>query len=156
MRQGTPRTRHLRHRRFERTDRQKTLRAFLADKAAELAETAEAYTFTADVATNLLTLSAEGPRMAEGPYIVSTTGTLPAPLVAGQYYWAAPDASDADKVRLSTLRRGVIIGPLVEIETAGSGTHTIKKATDEKAIFKILKANHPRLVAGASDIDDLK
>lgn len=73
--------------------------------------------FTANASTDTLTSAGHG--LANGdPITLSTTGTLPAPLVEGVTYWVL-SATD-DTYQLSALPGGGAI----DLTAAGSGTHT--------------------------------
>lgn len=76
-------------------------------------------TFTADPANERLTLSGT-PTLATGvPCLLSSTGTLPAPLASGVVYFARAVA--ANQIELSTSSGGSAIN----ITDAGTGTHSL-------------------------------
>lgn len=78
--------------------------------------------FTADAATDVITLSRAYPQLRTGmPFFVGSTGTLPAGLSATTYY--AIRVSDTS-LRLSTTEANAVAGTYVDITSAGTGVHT--------------------------------
>lgn len=150
------RPRHVRHRVFERMRHAtSSIRRFLAAQATRLADTASAQTFTANATSNRLTISTHGLSTGDGPFVVSNSGgALPGGLVAGTLYWVR--VIDADTVELTLTREAVTGATLVDITSAGSGTHSIELAETAPAILEwSRRGRKPRHIAAVSDIDDL-
>src|SRR5262245_17515907 len=93
-----------------------------------LAETDETilfeHTFTADATTDLLTIIDHELDTGAGPFLVSTTGTLPAGLVPTADYWIV--AVDEDSIRLAATQGDALSGVTIDLTSAGTGTHTLR------------------------------
>lgn len=101
--------------------------------------------------TNKLTVTTHGYDVGEGPFLLATSDTLPGGLEAGQFYFIN-SVVDANNV---TLKTAFDDNNVVEITSAGTGTHSITKASSLAAIFHYLKRNPPAVVASATDVDSL-
>lgn len=86
-------------------------------------------TFTADSGTDILTLSISNANFATGvPITVSTTGVLPAPLVAGTTYYVirvGTATTNPGTIKLATSYSNAIAGTAIDITTNGTPTNTI-------------------------------
>lgn len=86
-------------------------------------------TFTADSATDLLTLSTSNANFATGvPFTVSTTGALPTPLVAGTTYYAirvSASAVNPGTIRVATSYANAIANTFIDITVDGAPTNSI-------------------------------
>ncbi len=86
-------------------------------------------TFTADAGTDVLTLSISNANFATGiPVTVSTTGTLPAPLVAGTTYYVirvGSSTTNPGTIKLATTYANAIANVPIDITLAGAPTNTI-------------------------------
>jgi len=86
-------------------------------------------TFTADAGTDILTLSISNANFATGvPITVSTTGTLPAPLVAGTTYYVirvGAASTNPGTIKLATSYSNAIAGTAIDLTTNGVPTNTI-------------------------------
>lgn len=86
-------------------------------------------TFTADPLTDILTLSVSNANFATGvPITLSTTGTLPAPLVAGTTYYVirvGSSTTNPGTIRLATTYANAIANIPIDITLAGAPTNTI-------------------------------
>jgi hypothetical protein len=86
-------------------------------------------TFTADAGTDILTLSISNANFATGvPITVSTTGTLPTPLVAGTTYYVirvGSSTTNPGTIKLATSYANAIAGTAIDITLAGAPTNTI-------------------------------
>lgn len=86
-------------------------------------------TFTADAGTDILTLSISNANFATGiPITVSTTGTLPAPLVAGTTYYViriGSSTTNPGTIKLATTYANAIANIPIDITLAGAPTNTI-------------------------------
>lgn len=92
----------------------------------------KAQTATADAATDLLTAAAHG--LATGTRArLSTTGTLPPPLVAGTGYYAI--RLSADTLKLATSAANATAGTAVDLTGAGSGSHTLESGLTDFAVL---------------------
>jgi len=85
-------------------------------------------TFTADATTDILTLSVSNANFATGvPVTVSTTGTLPAPLVAGVTYYVirvGSSTTNPGTIKLATSYDNAIATIPIPIDIALPGTPT--------------------------------
>jgi len=89
----------------------------------DVTRVAESATFTADAATDTITLAAGSNRPQFGYSVVpTTTGTLPAGLSSIAYY-AVPSTNGT--LRLATTYANAVAGTVVDITGAGTGTHTL-------------------------------
>lgn len=86
-------------------------------------------TFTADAGTDVLTLSISNANFATGvPVTVSTTGTLPAPLVAGTTYYViriGSSTTNPGTIKLATTYANAIANVPIDITLAGAPTNTV-------------------------------
>lgn len=87
--------------------------------------------FTADPVTDRLTL--ENRYLTGDRVKVSTTGTLPAPLVPNTYYYITY-LSDT-LVEIASTLANAIAGIQINITAAGTGTHTIRSAANLRAVL---------------------
>lgn len=77
-----------------------------------------AIAFTADAATDTMTSTAHG-LANDQAVMVSSTGTLPAPLTSTGVYIVSNAAANTFKLK------GSLSGAVIDITTAGSGTHSV-------------------------------
>lgn len=86
-------------------------------------------TFTADSGTDILTLAVSNANYATGvPVTVSTTGTLPSPLVAGTTYYVirvGSSTTNPGTIRLATSYANAIAGTFIDLATNGLPTNSI-------------------------------
>lgn len=81
-------------------------------------------TFTSSGSDNINTATAHGMLTGDGPFRLTTTGTLPAPLALLTDYYA--EKLDANTFALHTSRADAIAGAAGVVTTdTGTGTHTI-------------------------------
>lgn len=79
--------------------------------------------FTADASTDVVTLLEDKYFQAGDVVIPQTTGTLPAPLVAGDgYFWIRVTATTG---KLAASRWQALIGEAIDLTDAGTGAHAI-------------------------------
>lgn len=87
-------------------------------------------TFTADSGTDILTLSISNANFATGvPITVTTTGTLPSPLVAGTTYYVirvGTASTNPGTIKLATSYSNAIAGTAIDLTTNGVPTNTIQ------------------------------
>ena len=76
-----------------------------------------------DTTTDAITITAHGFVTGDGPYQVSSTGTLPGGLAASTDYYAV--VIDANTFQLASSRANALVGTIVDLTSQGSGTHTI-------------------------------
>lgn len=152
----TPRTsrrRHLRKTSFDRVRYDERTLDFWTTEGARLASSATGDTFVVNSTNDRCTAVAHGFSDGEGPYVLTTTDTLPAGLSASTFYWVS--VISADQFLLHTGNREGTGLTQVDITDAGTGTHTITRAATQEAIYHVHRANKPRAIAAASDIDAL-
>lgn len=106
-------------------------------------------TFTANTGSNILTLSISNANFATGiPITVSTTGTLPSPLVAGTTYYVirvGSSTTNPGTIKLATSYANAIAGTEIDITTAGAPTNTIA-VSGEVQLGTI--TSHPGTIVG--------
>jgi hypothetical protein len=89
-----------------------------------VAVAANTRTFTANTTSNAITLDSAFSEVGEGDGVrVSTTTTLPAPLVAATTYYAIFGAKG--ELKLATTFANAIAGVAIDLTTTGTGTHTL-------------------------------
>lgn len=90
-------------------------------------------TFTADAVTDILTLSTNASKFQTGTALVfSTTGTLPAPLVAGTTYFTIMQGATADlpgRIKVATTYANAIAGTAINLTTNGTPTSTVNSTS---------------------------
>lgn len=96
-----------------------------------------ASTFTADAGTDQLTLAEM--RVANWLYtksqvVVSSTTTLPSPLQADSVYYVIKVADN--KIKLATSSANAEAGTQIDITDAGTGTHTLTRATTDDTLLQ--------------------
>jgi hypothetical protein len=99
--------------------------AIVADEDVDLG-TSEAFTVSATA--NALTLAAGTGWQTGKQVFVSSSGTLPAPLVAGTaYYWIRSDETTG---QLATSYDNALASNAIDLTDTGSGTHTVSLSTE--------------------------
>lgn len=98
-----------------------------------------------------ITATTHGFSVGDGPFLLSTSDTLPGGLEAGVFYFVNT-VVDANTIKLCTAFDSQVV---TQITSAGAGTQTMTKASNYDAIFEYLKKNQPAVVAAATDVDDL-
>lgn len=82
-----------------------------------------------DPGTDIITKASHGLSTGQGPFILTTTGTLPGGLELDTYYWV--EVIDANTFYLHLYRGGSTeAGARVDFTDAGSGTHSYQLAGD--------------------------
>lgn len=76
---------------------------------------------TVDFTANTLRIVAHGLSTGFGPYYLTTSGSLPAPLSTLTPYWVIK--VDADKIKLADSKIHAIATTAIDLTDAGSGTH---------------------------------
>lgn len=109
-------------------------------------------TLTGGSATNV-TASSHGLDDFDGPFVLTTSGTLPTPLALATEYWI--HKVDANTFKFARSREGARLLDYVTITTNGSGTHTMKRQANRQGIFELLRRNSAPAIVGATDIDNL-
>ncbi|HHF7341051.1 TPA: hypothetical protein ACPSKZ_000682 [Legionella anisa] len=106
-------------------------------------------TFTANSATDILTLSSSNANFATGiPVTVSTTGTLPSPLAAGTTYFViriGSSTTNPGTIRLATSYANAIAGVAIDLTTNGAPTNTILVSGQVQEGFI---TSHPGTIVG--------
>ena len=86
-------------------------------------------TFTANAATDDITLTTHGMADGDGPFEVSNSGgALPAGLVASTNYWVT-NKTDANVFQVASSLANALAGTQIDITTNGTGTQTIERET---------------------------
>lgn len=84
-----------------------------------------------DTGTDIITKVAHGFETGDGPYLMSTSSALPAPVLVTTLLWV--ERVTADTFRLHTTRASAMLGPngsaRVNFTSAGTGTQSIPAAT---------------------------
>lgn len=112
-----------------------------------------------DVATlaggsaTLATSAAHGYADFDGPFVLTTNGTLPTGLALATEYFI--HKVDANTFRYAKSIEALRLGDYISITTNGSGTHTQKRATNRQGIFELLRRNSAPAIMAATDIDNL-
>jgi len=122
---------------------------FLDERQVALATTGAALVFVR--AGNNFTITAHGLAAGAGPFLATSATTLPAGIVAGQFYWIH-NIVDVNTVQLTTRKGGQAISAATD---DGTGTHTLTKADSDPAIYEYLRQNAPEVLRDATDVDDL-
>lgn len=81
------------------------------------------FPFTADPTTNLLTMASTAAYPTNTPITLSTSGTLPAPLISSTTYWTIQVSPTT--LYLAATSADAVIGNFIDITSAGSGTNVI-------------------------------
>jgi len=110
-----------------------------------------AATLEGGVTSNNLQATAHGYAVGNGPFLVTTSGTRPAGLVASILYFVKA-VVDPDNF---TVASGSRTSPVSTITSDGTGTQTVTPAASSEAVYEQLKKNPLAVVAGATDVDDL-
>lgn len=142
---------HMRYRKRSRMRHSKNLIKLVADLQTLLNGTGAAKTFTTAGASANLTAAAHALALGSGPYVVTNAGgALPTTLVLGTLYWIV-SVPDANNVALATSRGGAAIVH----NGAGTGTHTLTKASTLEAVFQTLKRRGASVLKATTDIDNV-
>jgi hypothetical protein len=78
-----------------------------------------------NTSTDAINVPAHGLATGQGPAFISTTGSLPSPLIANTAYWVI--AVDADHFQLATSLANALALTAINLTTAGSGNDTLTK-----------------------------
>lgn len=81
------------------------------------------FPFTADPSTNLLTLASTAAFQTNTPVTLSTSGSLPQPLIQNTTYWVINVSPTT--IYLATSSANAVIGNFIDITSTGSGTNVI-------------------------------
>lgn len=90
-------------------------------------------TATFNTSTSVVTISGNNGRLARTAYCVfSTTGTLPAPLVANQKYYMVNKGPGTVQASWTTFQVSDIPnGPVIALQSSGTGSHTVALGTED-------------------------
>lgn len=164
----TGRRRHLRHSAFSRFRtthgasapfRSDGTVGFWARRMTALTGTGTGQVFTAAAfISNEIAIAGHGYSDGDGPFVLSTAGTLPAGLELDELYFVS--VVDANTLQLHQPNRQSIANAEIDFTDAGTGAHTITKASDElgdgeSAGFQYSRSNRPETIEAATDVDDL-
>lgn len=142
---------HARRGRFARIRRSKDLKGLLTKLQTALNNTGAGKAFTASASANL-TVTAHGYKVGEGPFLVTNSGgALPSPLVSAKFYYviAVPDVNTINIATDEDLKTAIVMAG------AGTGTHTITKASSLGAVYELLKKRGARFMRAATDVDGI-
>lgn len=140
---------------FGGSNRLRRLTAWLQVQSTRLNGTGTGQTFTANATNNQLTITGHGFTKQTGPFVVSSTTTLPTPLKENVLYWVSIVDANTVKLHYDFLRAGRAQAE-VDITDAGTGTHTLTPATSRQAIFEHLRQGRaPLRIQTETDIDNL-
>lgn len=136
--------------------RLKKLRSWLSSRSTALGGTGTSKTFTADQATNRLTITGHGYSNGSGPFEASNSGGgLPAGLSATDPYWTSVVDVNTVQLHLSAVAAATP-RDAVEFTDAGTGTQTLKPRTDDLALAEHLRQGvSPGRLQAETDIDNL-
>lgn len=95
-------------------------------------------TFTVDTSTDRLTLT--GSYRTGDAFKVTTTGTLPSPLVAGTVYYAINTSGMRSQMYMATTKDNAFNNVKIDITTTGSGVHTVRND-----YFNNLESHHTHI-----------
>lgn len=95
----------------------------VSSTAAWIAQGIADTTFTADAATDVLTIDANPALITgAGPVQLTTSGGLPGGLAAATNYFVIVVSST--QIKLATTRANALAGTAIDVTSAGTGTHT--------------------------------
>ncbi len=153
----TPRLRYLRHRRLGRFLHQPDVTAFLAERATTLGGTGATQTVSAvSTGADTITVTGHGFNDGEGPFQVTSTGTVPGGLSATGIYYVA--VVDANTLQLHGSPLGALGGKVIDLTSAGSGTISIARADDTSAdmhAWMTARGVKAETLSAATDVDSL-
>ena len=142
--------RYQRYRRFGITHLASKFRNFFTARGVALAASASAFSVTATVASNGLTVTAHGRTVGDGPFRFSApTGTLSTVSTSTDYWVSA--VVDANTIRVSPffdLRSDLTV-------SAGVGTATLTRRTAGDALMFSARRKGLERVRAATDIDNV-
>lgn len=142
---------HMRYRKRSRLRHSRSLLKLINDLTTLLTGTGAGKVFTTAGASASVTSAAHGLALGSGPHLASNAGgALPTTLVAGTLYWIV-GVPDANNVTLATSRGGAAIVH----NGAGTGTHTLTKASTVEAIFQLLKRRGASVMKATTDVDNV-
>ena len=98
-----------------------------------------------------ITFASHGLSVGDGPFLLTTTTTLPAGLSLATFYWVSAVA-DVNRITLSTSRNAPVAAV---VSDAGTGTHTITKASSLPAMTEYLRQSGSTVLGDATDVDTL-
>jgi hypothetical protein len=103
---------------------------------------------TVTAATDSVAATGHGLATGDGPVVItSSTGAIPAGLVAGQHYWVI--AADANTLKLARTKADAVAGTAVDITDAGGGTLVLEGVRGKSRLFLLVEAaSEFRVVVG--------
>lgn len=110
-----------------------------------------AATLTGGITSNNCDATAHGRLAGDGPFKFTSSGTAPGGLSDDAENYFVKRKVDNDNFTLSQGPKGAE----TNITADGTGTQTVTKTEDEKAVFEAMKRNTVQDVAAATDADDL-
>ena len=100
---------------------------------------------------NQLTCTSHALQNGDGPFILSTTGTLPASLQLSTSYWVFK-AATASSLSLATSRDNINEAVIAD---KGTGTHTMTRLANAFSVFEAVRKNGSAAVVAATDVNTL-
>lgn len=91
------------------------------------------FTFTIDNTTEIATAAAHGRSTGDGPFIATTTGTLPGTLPSTATLYII--AIDANTFYFASTRANALAGTNLTVSSNGTGTHTLADTADTQALI---------------------
>lgn len=132
------------------------MKSYLDAREVVLGATGTGQVFTADFANNEIDIVTHGYVAGNGPFLLTTAGTLPAGLELGVLYWI-----NDTTVSTMTLHRSrqdaVRLENIVPFTDAGTGAHTITPAANVDGLVELQRQNGVSFeqVRDETDIDNL-
>lgn len=158
----TGRRRYLRHSQFGRfrtgpdsVARSDGALGFWTREGARLASGAVGQTFTADENADELGVTGHGFVTGQGPFQVTSAGTLPAGLSATSKYYVSVVDSNTVQLHEGESREAALAQPAVDFTDAGTGSHTITHRSDADVVFNLNRVRPPRTIMAATAPEDV-
>lgn len=103
---------------------------------------------------NKVTATSHGQTNYEGAYTLTTSGSLPGGLALATPYFV--NVVDANTLRFAKSVEALRLGDYITLTSAGSGTHTLKRAVSNEGIYDLLRTNTSNAVRVVADVDSLR
>ena len=130
--------------------------AWLDSRETTLAPTATVQTFTANNATDELTVTGHGYSDGSGPLVLANSGgALPAGLSEDELYWASVVDVNTIQLHYTESEAARQVNP-VDFTDNGSGTNDIRPGTDQASLQEHLRQRlRSETLQAETDIDNL-
>lgn len=114
-------------------------------------------TFTGGLAVSSggskFTATGHGYHEAEGPFLLTSSGTDPAGIAVTELVWV--HVVDANTIQLAPKHDNIVKAEYITATSAGTGTFTLTRATTSEGMYELLKHNKSDTILKATDIDNL-